>query len=160
MVTGAPRTALPSAENYPYKGYGFCSGDSGGPLIVDGGRAANDRQVGIVSWGPANCGEAENTPCERACCEQLVWRAGWAVSLGKSAHGSGLEVAWPAVAARPPCSTPSSSPLGADVYTDVGAVFNWINGAVYNLTNEWLVPPTPGGLGLPAIWLLLAAHCA
>lgn len=88
----ATNTMMCAGKNYPYKGYGFCSGDSGGPLIVDGGSAANDRQVGIVSWGPANCGAAENTPY---------------------------------------------------VYTDVGAVFNWINGAVYNLTNEWLVPPTP-----------------
>ncbi|KAI7846120.1 hypothetical protein COHA_000381 [Chlorella ohadii] len=83
-------TMMCAAKNYPYRGYGFCAGDSGGPLLVDGGSAANDRQVGIVSWGPANCGAAESSPY---------------------------------------------------VYTDVGAVFTWINQAVFNLTNEWLVPP-------------------
>lgn len=62
----SPHAPLPGSptENYPYRGYGFCAGDSGGPLLVDGGSAANDRQVGIVSWGPANCGAAESSPCE------------------------------------------------------------------------------------------------
>lgn len=32
-----------------------CNGDSGGPIIVDGGSAAADLQVGIVSWGPVQC---------------------------------------------------------------------------------------------------------
>jgi len=32
-----------------------CNGDSGGPLIKDGGDAESDVQVGIVSWGPQRC---------------------------------------------------------------------------------------------------------
>jgi len=35
-----------------------CKGDSGGPLIVKGTNAAQDVQVGIVSWGwPCDCTE-------------------------------------------------------------------------------------------------------
>ena len=37
---------------------GSCRGDSGGPLVVPGG-ATSWTQLGIVSWGPADCGEAE-----------------------------------------------------------------------------------------------------
>ena len=33
------------------KGKDACSGDSGGPLIIQGNSAAQDLQVGIVSWG-------------------------------------------------------------------------------------------------------------
>ena len=33
------------------KGKDACSGDSGGPLIIPGNSAAQDLQVGIVSWG-------------------------------------------------------------------------------------------------------------
>ena len=34
-----------------------CFGDSGGALIIDGGRAADDIQIGVVSWG-------EEFPCD------------------------------------------------------------------------------------------------
>lgn len=71
-----PRPAAPAAENYPQAGWGFCAGDSGGPLILDNGSAAADRQIGIVSWGPAKCGQTESTPCERPC---LCWRHAVAV---------------------------------------------------------------------------------
>lgn len=27
------------------------------------------------------------------------------------------------------------------MFTDIGAIFDWINGGVFNLTGEWLVPP-------------------
>ncbi|KAI7844893.1 hypothetical protein COHA_001542 [Chlorella ohadii] len=35
-----------------------CRGDSGGPLFVAGADASQDRQIGVVSWGPINCKEA------------------------------------------------------------------------------------------------------
>lgn len=36
-----------------------CAGDSGGPLIIGGGSATSDVQVGIVSWGKG-CGEVNH----------------------------------------------------------------------------------------------------
>lgn len=38
------RSALDEGED-------ACQGDSGGPLIIRGATAAQDNQVGIVSWG-------------------------------------------------------------------------------------------------------------
>ena len=150
-----PHRLPPSAaENFPNAGAGFCAGDSGGPFIVDGGSAAADRQMGIVSWGPGKCGETVNTPCERGC-EVAGWLAGWPVGLQQHAPEAAVSLALPP-AAETSCATlppphlpcpllPAGPPPPPDGFTDVGEVFPWINQQVFEMTGDWLVPPVAPG---------------
>jgi len=77
-----------------------CNGDSGGPLIVDGGDASNDLQVGIVSWGPRTCfGNA-------AVYSRVSWAYDWIEQTMADEWGLTLGDGLGPVTPSPPTPTP------------------------------------------------------
>lgn len=115
---------------------------------MSGASAADDVQVGIVSWGPDACGTSAASPCEcregrlpaggkahLSCCRSCAGAAAPAASQGCQSAAA----CWSATDAPAPTPTPRR----ADVYTDVGMVFDWVNTTVWQLTGQYLQYSSP-----------------
>ena len=102
------------AIDYPYGDTGTCSGDSGGPLLVNDA-AGQPVEIGVTSVGPANCNTV-TADYFTAVLPLSSWARGWITALAPASPPPPPPVAAtppppPPVATTPPPSSPAQPQL-------------------------------------------------